>query len=77
MKKARRFRAFSVGGVVWVDDCSGQRRWKEYAELVEEAGSAVAVLEEEQAGQTSLFAAGNQIILLDSENKVASQYQVP
>ena len=30
-----------------------------YAELVEDAGSAIAVLDEEQAGQTSLFAAGD------------------
>ena len=38
---------------------SGKRPWRMYAELVEEAGSAVAVLDEEQAGQTSLFAAGD------------------
>jgi DNA processing protein len=38
---------------------SGKRPWRQYAELVEEAGSAIAVLDEEQAGQTSLFAAGD------------------
>ncbi len=38
---------------------SGKRPWRMYAELVEETGSAIAVLEEEQAGQTSLFAVGD------------------
>lgn len=38
---------------------SGKHPWQRYAELVEDAGSAVAVLEEEQLGQRSLFAAGD------------------
>jgi DNA processing protein len=37
----------------------GKRPWYAYADLVEEAASARAVLDEEQAGQTSLFAAGD------------------
>ncbi|MGI8411037.1 MAG: DNA-processing protein DprA [Solirubrobacteraceae bacterium] len=37
----------------------GKRRWNVYAELVEERGSAVAVLEEEKQPQTSLFPAAS------------------
>ncbi len=36
---------------------TGRRPWQRYAELLEEAGSAVAVLENERGGQGSLFAA--------------------
>ena len=36
---------------------TGRRPWQRYAELLEEAGSAVAVLEDERGGQGSLFAA--------------------
>jgi len=36
---------------------TGARPWQQYADLVEEAGSAVAVLERERGGQSSLFAA--------------------
>ncbi len=37
----------------------GTRPWYAYPELIEDAGSATAVLEQEQAGQGSLFAAGD------------------
>ena len=36
---------------------TGRRPWQRYADLVEEAGSAVAILEDERGGQGSLFAA--------------------
>lgn len=36
---------------------TGRRPWQRYAELLEEAGSAVAVLDDERGGQGSLFAA--------------------
>jgi DNA processing protein len=46
---------------------TGKRPWQQYAELVEHAGSAIAVLEDEMGGQGTLFepdhytAAANQI----------------
>jgi DNA processing protein len=39
---------------------NGKRPWQQYAELIEEAGSAVAVLDDERTDQTRLFDAGSE-----------------
>ncbi len=46
---------------------SGSRPWQQYAELVEQAGSAVAVLEDERAGQ------GEQASLFDDSPRRAAE----
>jgi DNA processing protein len=40
---------------------TGKRPWQQYAELVDESGSAIAVLEEERGGQGTLFADGDDV----------------
>jgi len=46
---------------------TGKRPWQQYADLVEEAGSAIAVLEQERGAQTALFDADDRAGAATSE----------
>jgi DNA processing protein len=48
---------------------TGKRPWNQYAALVEENGSAVAVLEQEQGGQGRLFAADDELAAAETHIK--------